>query len=307
MKTYLIIFTLFFSTLVSAAPINKFVVFGDSLSDNGNLYEYMKHQLPLSPPYYEGRFTNGPVWVELLTKFYFPNDSKQRLLDYAFGGAGVLDGDEDDEDLFTLRREMDSYFLAHQDKADENSLYIMWIGSNNYLAVPDDVEKTIREVTLGIKSSLVRLVEHGAKNILVVNLPDLGKVPAARDYEVPSILTYYSTRHNSILANTMVELRSRYADVKWFYFEVDQLMEEMFKDPQSFGFTNITDTCYEEMAVSASANPVLKMVATVKPKEQQDACTGYMFFDPVHPSFIAHEFMVERTKRLFDASGLKFE
>ncbi|MDF1929887.1 hypothetical protein PGH45_07210 [Legionella pneumophila] len=37
------------SGVVSATPLNNIVVFGDSLSDNGNLYEYMKHQLPQSP------------------------------------------------------------------------------------------------------------------------------------------------------------------------------------------------------------------------------------------------------------------
>ena len=137
MKILIALFFFMFSILASAASLNKLVVFGDSLSDNGNLYEYMKHQLPVSPPYFEGRFTNGPVWVELLMKYYYPTDSNAHLLDYAFGGAGVLENDDDDSDdeLFTLRREMDSYFLAHQDKADENSLFVVWIGSNNYLAV----------------------------------------------------------------------------------------------------------------------------------------------------------------------------
>ncbi len=47
-----------FSGIVADAPLHNIVVFGDSLSDNGNLYEIMKHQLPQSPPYFEGRFSN---------------------------------------------------------------------------------------------------------------------------------------------------------------------------------------------------------------------------------------------------------
>lgn len=85
------------SGVVSATPLNNIVVFGDSLSDNGNLYEYMKHQLPQSPPYFEGRFSNGPVWIERLAASYFPNDPNSHLLDYAFGGAGVSVDEEDDE------------------------------------------------------------------------------------------------------------------------------------------------------------------------------------------------------------------
>lgn len=41
----------------------RVVVFGDSLSDNGNLFA-QTGQPPA--PYFQGRFSNGPVWVEQL-------------------------------------------------------------------------------------------------------------------------------------------------------------------------------------------------------------------------------------------------
>ncbi|HDV5785644.1 TPA: hypothetical protein RJD83_002616 [Legionella pneumophila] len=44
--------------------MKNIVVFGDGLSDNGNLYAYTNHRRPASPAYYNGRFSNGPVWVE---------------------------------------------------------------------------------------------------------------------------------------------------------------------------------------------------------------------------------------------------
>ena len=181
MKIILTICAFFFSALTSAAmPLNKMVVFGDSLSDNGNLYEYMKHQLPVSPPYFQGRFSNGPVWVELVMQSYYPVNSQDHLLDYAFGGAGVKEDDDSDDGLFTLRREIDSYFLAHQDRADEQSMFVVWIGANNYLGVPDDAEKSLSDVSLGIQHGLQRLVDKGAKYITVVDVPNLGSTPAAR-------------------------------------------------------------------------------------------------------------------------------
>lgn len=39
-----------FSGIISATPLHNIVIFGDSLSDNGNLYEFMKKQIPQSPP-----------------------------------------------------------------------------------------------------------------------------------------------------------------------------------------------------------------------------------------------------------------
>ena len=81
-------------SVVFASPLKNVVMFGDSLSDNGNLYEYMQRQLPQSPPYYEGRFADGPVWVERLVELYFPDDAPVHLLDYAFGGAGISEDPE---------------------------------------------------------------------------------------------------------------------------------------------------------------------------------------------------------------------
>ena len=305
MKTILTALAFFFSATLSATTLNKIVVFGDSLSDNGNLYEYMKHQLPVSPPYFKGRFTNGPVWVELLAQFYYPTTSNDHLLDYAFGGAGVLESDDDD-DLFTLRREIDSYLLTHHDKADEHSMFVVWIGSNNYLSAPDDIEQSLADVNLGIRHSLQRLIDKGAKHIMVVNLPDLGRIPAARDFDSVDVLSYISKKHNEILEKNVLDLQRRYPEVQWVYFDINVLLDDMISYPERFGFTNVTDTCYEEAVNSSSARSILKMVASVKPQIKMGACDGYLFFDPVHPSAPAHVLMAERTRLLFDQKGIEF-
>ena len=49
------------------------------------------------------------------------------------------------------------------------------------------------------------------------------------------------------------------------------------------------------------------MVASIKPQVKKDACNGYLFFDPVHPSAPAHQLMAERTKLLFDEEGIDFQ
>ncbi len=311
MKIILTAIAFIFSTMVSAAamPLNKMVVFGDSLSDNGNLYEYMKHQLPVSPPYFEGRFTNGPVWVELIMKSYYPMDSQDHLLDYAFGGAGVLEEEDSDDGLFTLHREMDSYFLAHQDKADEQSMFVLWIGSNNYLAVPDDVEKSLDDVNLGIQHGLQRLVDKGAKYITVVDLPNLGNTPAARDFDAVDELTYLSKQHNLRLEKTVHDFQSRYPDIHWFYLDVNVTFEDMILHPETYGLTNVTDTCYEEAVRKSGQKSVLKMVSSVKIKRmnRSGVCDGFLFFDPVHPSAVIHRLIAERTKILFDEQNVIFE
>ena len=47
------------------SPIKRLVVFGDSFSDSGNLFKATAGLIPKNP-YWEGRFSNGPVWSEYL-------------------------------------------------------------------------------------------------------------------------------------------------------------------------------------------------------------------------------------------------
>ncbi len=310
MKIVFIFFTLFFSMLTSAASLNKMVVFGDSLSDNGNLYEFMKHQLPLSPPYFKGRFSNGPIWVELLMEHYFPGKGQEHLLDYAYGGAGVLEDDDDEDALFTLRREISTYLLTHQNKADADSMFVVWIGSNNYLASPDEPEQQVDKVIIGIQHGLEKLVESGAKHLLVVNVPNLGRIPAAREFDAIDRMSAASFRHNELLEKKVGDLRNRYPDVQWLYFNINLVFDEMSVYPERYGFSNVTDTCYEEVmhdSVSLKRGSVLKMVASIKSPLREDACDGFLFFDPVHPTGPAHKLMAERTLLLFEKEGIDFK
>ena len=73
------------ATPAQAQKYDKIVVFGDSLSDNGNLALFGAAP---PPPYSDGRFSNGDVWVQQLgfgelNSFGNVNGST----DFAFGGA----------------------------------------------------------------------------------------------------------------------------------------------------------------------------------------------------------------------------
>jgi phospholipase/lecithinase/hemolysin len=306
MKIIISLLTLILSSFAAAAPINNLVVFGDSLSDNGNLYEYMQHRIPQSPPYYKGRFTNGLVWVEHLANACFPDDASARLLDYAFGGAGVS-VDTDEDVLFSLKHEIDVYALAHDDKADEQSLFMVWIGANNYLALADDDEATVRDVTGGIRQGLQHLVDMGAKNILILNLPDLGITPAARDFEAQARLTNLAIQHNKALNQEVLDLKQRYPEIKWIQFDVFDAFNKILANPEPYGFNNITDTCYDVLVEKPSKNFVLKMAAKSSETSVNETCDGYLFFDPVHTTVRAHQLVASQIHEVLEANGLVFK
>ena len=61
-----------------AGTFTNLYVFGDSLSDAGNVFAATAGQQPGSP-YYDGRYSNGPVWVEYLAEEPATRRSPTRL------------------------------------------------------------------------------------------------------------------------------------------------------------------------------------------------------------------------------------
>jgi phospholipase/lecithinase/hemolysin len=206
---------------------------------------------------------------------------------------------------------VDSYLLSHQEVADPDSLFIIWIGSNNYLSVPDEPEQEVALVIGNIKLNAERLVSRGAKHLLFVNLPDLGKAPFARELDAVQPLTYIASRHNTAMDDLISHMQNKYPNVQWLRFDVNTLFNEMLQGTApEYVFTNTDGVCYEDMMQvqdQKSKRPMLEMAASVRPHGlKQDACTGFLFFDPMHPSFAAHQIMAKRMKTLLDVSMISF-
>lgn len=308
MKSLIALFFLFFSFLVSANQLNNIVIFGDSLSDNGNLYAHMHQQLPKSPPYYEGRFSNGPVWVEQLANSYLDNLTQSlspNLLNYAFGGAAISARVEDDTILFTLNRLVNMYLKDFDNKADPNSLFIIWIGGNNYLTLPENEEQTNRMVVKGIMSGALKLIKAGAKHILILDIPDLGRSPAARAYHAEEKLTRLTNRHNALLKEILDQVKPLYPEVQWLYFNTSDTVNKLFTASEEYGFTNVVDTCSDLVIGAPSKRATLLMTSDSQKIARTDgSCDGYLFFDPVHPTFKAHQIIANEIRKRLDEANI---
>ncbi|MCL4787387.1 MAG: hypothetical protein KJ070_11410 [Verrucomicrobia bacterium] len=80
---------------------NEIIVFGHSAADNGNDH-LLSGGLVAAPPYFGGRFSNGPLWVEWLAKRlgfghpiemnFYPAPSLAGGTCYAYGGADTASG-----------------------------------------------------------------------------------------------------------------------------------------------------------------------------------------------------------------------
>ncbi|MBY0432097.1 MAG: hypothetical protein K2Q10_12920, partial [Rhodospirillales bacterium] len=120
-----------------AAEFDRVIVFGDSLSDVGNLYTATAGQQPLSPPYADGRFSNGPVWAEYLRpgiRGSTAGITATGSLDYAFGGATTGSGQAipgllDQVGLFQADKAAGRTALGGRDAV------VVWAGANDYFTV----------------------------------------------------------------------------------------------------------------------------------------------------------------------------
>jgi phospholipase/lecithinase/hemolysin len=280
----------------SAATFSKLFVFGDSLSDPGNVFNATKalgdptRVLPPSPPYFNGRFSNGPVWAE-----YFGNElglspapvtaflggqSAQDGINFAFGGSTTGKNNAIEPDVPTgILTQVDSFTQIFNQKADPNALYAVWGGGNDYL-FGNNVDPTvpIANLTSAVKS----LADVGAKNIMVFNLPDLGQLPSTSiDPTTSGGLSALTGLHNSALSATLEGFQQSGLNI--IPVDVDSIVKEIKANPGKFGFLDATSSC-----LVGDFNAIATGTATLC-----DNPDDFAFFDGIHPSTRVHNIIAQ--------------
>ena len=249
-----------------ATPFNNIVFFGDSLSDNGNLYSVDFGFLPKSPPYFQGRFSNGYVWSEQLATILY-NQSYVSTVNYAVGGETAIFHNPIDGFLpYSLTASLNSYLFRTIFSDRSRALFVIWIGANDYLPQKDPVEDQndrnhtkrqqlvealTHDVVANIKATVESLIYHGGTNFLIINLPDLSKNPYAKESGMGGLLNALTVAHNAKLATTIAEIQNGYKTVNIHLFDVNKLFLTMFADIDGFNkkhntrLTNLETACWQ--------------------------------------------------------------
>jgi phospholipase/lecithinase/hemolysin len=257
-------------------PFTHLYVFGDSLSDIGTTFrltqEALGQGLPPAPPYYTGRLSDGPVWVDYLVRLLKLSNSCQT--NFAVAGATTSDANTFPIDTIVLpglTQQLKAFIksLDHQE-ADPEALYIIWAGANDYLGgVVTNPAGPIENLTGAVKL----LFDCGARQIMVVNLPDLGNLPGPRkDSQVSVALNALTTAHNAGLSAAIEALRQdiRSDAVDIMLFDVNSLCKQVLNEPDKFDFTNVTDAEMEKVS------------------KFEGYADRFFFWDNVHPTTVAH-------------------
>jgi len=264
------------ASAASLAPISQVISFGDSLSDTGNLFGLTGGALPPEPQYFAGRFSNGPVWVELLSI-----DLGVTLNNYAYGGAQTGSGNVNG--AFPGLVEQIEVFEADLGggAADSGALYTVWIGANNFCQtcfIPgvDDPEEFIERGVTETVTAIGRLLATGVQKVLVLNLPDLGLTPRGRSSGIGPALGQVTDGWNQALAAGLAglpipELRT---------IDTADFLRQVVADPAGFGLSNIEDACLLVGCNQQMLDPALDP-------------DGFLFWDEIHPTRVTHAILAD--------------
>lgn len=270
-------------------PFTGLHVFGDSLSDSaGNLYALTNNVEPPSPPYADGRFSNGPLWDEVLAGMLdLPIGASNNR---AVGGAFT---DTRNSNAFAFPAAADTGILSQiaqfQDDGVNirpNDLVIVWGGGINYIFDPfSDPVTVVRD----LKQAVEELANLGGRRFLVPNLPALGNVPLGNPLfgilspEAKAFLNFQSAQHNAELAAVMTELRQDLR-IEIVVVDIHATFAGLLAEPEAFGFVNTDVPCLIQLGDGT------RIVTGACPPDGMGSfdATGTAFWDLIHPTTALH-------------------
>ncbi len=279
-----------------AQEFSDFVVIGDSLSDSGNI-AIVSH-LPAG-----NSFTTNPdeIATQLIgDAFGLPtNPSLAGGTDYAFGGACVRSTGLTGPCLNavpTLGQQIGQYLTANGGHADPNALYSYFGGANDLfgnltyagggLITAAQVSANIVRSAADANAQIAQLQAAGATNILVFNLPNVGRTPQFNGTPFQATATNLTLLYNGQL-NSGLSGKTGIISVDTF-----GLFNEIIANPALYGFTNTTGTACtgpgapSSVACGPTGSPLPFHYA---PGTNE----SYVFADGVHPTGGAHAVLAQ--------------
>ena len=232
-------------------PYDAIYVFGDSYCDVGNIYAATSHAIPASPPYFNGRFSNGPIWIEHVAGVWGLPMVASLLpggTDYAFGGAYVTIPENISLGIPpSVPQQVETYLSSVHGHADPKALYVIEGGGNDILEAgalgvsgAQAANNLGFQIARSIFESELALRRAGAQNFLIPDLLDVGQLPAATAFV--SFASSATVATNEEL-DRLLEFEEPFGRVLIHRLDVFSLFHDIAADATHFGFTNITVPC----------------------------------------------------------------
>jgi phospholipase/lecithinase/hemolysin len=296
-----------------APAFTQVIVFGDSLSDDGNIAHRARDLVGFSYPssnfnYSDYRFTDDTntspaanlyvgTWHEQLEKTFLglavAKNSLDGGTDYAFGGATTKDGTQDRTiinnpfpfgggdfsiTIDNMGKQINDYLASHA--ADPNALYILWGGGNDLF--DDFSAQNVTDTATRVGMLMIRLANAGARNFLIPNVPPLGAVPNSfgdpnRVAGLDQASASYRTQLSSAVGSVVKGFAGNGITIHLYNLDVWLGLIRVLGEPAKYNFVNTIDSAQDASGV----NP-----------------DQYLFWDDIHPTTGGHHELANEANRL---------
>jgi outer membrane lipase/esterase len=272
-----------FDEAPTPALFSTTVVIGSSLSDTGNACPTAASPgCPPVPPYASGRISNGTLYVETVAGRYgaavTPSTRGGNNFAYAGARTGSIPGLATQSTTPSMLTQLQQFIERPSSGPQMNpqTLFVVEAGGaffNNFSAgLPLISAGTITStqfVTAAVTdvvTVMVRLYSAGARNILLINSPNLGGTPGVQALGTAAATagTQLAFGFNQALAGQVAGLVATSPGLRVYTLDAFALFNEVQGNPAGFGLTNATVPC---VTTSVCATP-----------------DTYMFWDSVHPT-----------------------
>ena len=249
-------------------------VFGDSLSDSGNTYSAFG--TPESPPYWQGRYSDGKNWVDFTDEWLGISNVAGRGgssgNNRAFGGAATGNG----MTYFVIEnigKQVDDWDQNHN-LAGSDAVAI-WGGGNDLLNYGENNPQVLVN---NLEEHAEQLIAAGGQEFIFFELPALEKTPSASGDSAADkqALGQRVVDFNAGMHTMAADLTSTYG-VTTHMIPIFEGFEMLFFSGEHFGITNVTHAaCDHDGATCDSNDPIAPNVEE------------YIFFDNLHPTETTH-------------------
>lgn len=260
----------------ASLTFSNLIIFGDSLSDTGNVAQSTGNLLG-GPAGYgsNGRFSNGQLWHEYMATGLGLSSTHSLAggNNFAYGGAQIDNAGGISVGVLTQYEQYKSRIGANPFDAD--ALYVAWAGGNDMRALVGNANplNAISSVMDGFRIMLTDMVVRGASTLLVPNLPNLGAIPEFRTSANAASATFVSNSWNQLLEQTLIDIAKTHL-VDIYLLDVFSIFDEILANPAAEGFTNTTGQCrslFLGLIERSCSQP-----------------NRFVFWDQIHPTTAAH-------------------
>lgn len=272
-------------TAQTAQPYSNLFVFGDSLVDSGNAQAGRAaaggdDPAPAAQGYFEGRFSNGYNFADYLSFSVEGGPARASAFggrNFSVGGAQAAEVVGDASPSFV---EQIGLFDASGKAFDSSSLVLITLGGNDVrgelakLGTIAGYTPTLSPAVTALTDGLTSLYARGARNFIVTGLPDIGQIPAVAllgSSALSTAGTQLSFGLNQLVGQTVGGLATQ-TGANFQFFDLFSYQQTIYANPAAYGLPTSLNTRDACLRVAGAA----------------PACTGYVYFDTIHPTTQVH-------------------